>query len=339
MENIYQLSALSRRRVLRMAITSAAVLLPTTAALARRRSQSEPPAPAPASKPQTTTAAPLFKISLAQWSLHRMLQAGKLDHLDFPKLSKETYGIDAVEYVSAFFKKRGDADYTKELRKRCDDLGVSSVLIMVDNEGALGDPDDKKRALAVENHRPWLEAAKALGCHSIRVNAQSSGKREEQEALAAAGLRALCEQADPLGLNVIVENHGGLSSHGDWLAAVMKRVAHPRIGTLPDFGNFYEYDRYQGVKDLMPFAKGVSAKSHDFDENTGEEHKMDYTRLLRICLGAGYRGHIGIEYEGGRMSEDAGIRATKKLLERLRETLAPEFATPANAAPAIKDPK
>jgi L-ribulose-5-phosphate 3-epimerase len=279
-------------------------------------------------RPQETAkqaaAEPLFKISLAQWSLHRMLQAGKLDHLDFPKFAKETFGIDAVEYVNAFFKAH-DAAYVKELKDRCDSLGVKSLLIMCDGEGNLGDPDNDKRARSIENHRKWVEAAKALGCHSIRVNAASEGLRDEQERLAADGLRRLTELAEPFEINVIVENHGGLSSHGDWLAAVMKRVNHPRCGTLPDFGNFYEYDRYQGVTDLMPFAKAVSAKSHEFDES-GNETRTDYIRMLRIVTAAGYKGYVGIEYEGEKHPEPEGIRLTKALLERVRSDLSARTA-------------
>lgn len=261
---------------------------------------------------------PLFTISLAQWSLHKTLFAGELDHLDFPRAARADFGIDAVEYVNAFFKEKNSAAYVAELKKRCDAEGVASLLIMCDGEGALGDPDAAARSKAVENHRKWIDAASALGCHSIRVNAQSSGERDEQMKLAADGLRKLCEVGDAAGISVIVENHGGLSSHGDWLAGVMKLVDHPRVGSLPDFGNFYEYDRYKGVEDLMPFAKGVSAKSWDFDDATGEETKMDYRRLLRIVVDAGYRGRIGIEFEGKRLDEREGVRRTKALLEHIR---------------------
>jgi sugar phosphate isomerase/epimerase len=271
---------------------------------------------------------PLFKISLAEWSLHRTLFGKKLDHLDFALTAKKDYGIDAVEYVNQFFKdKARDMTYLKEMKRRCDDLGVRSLLIMCDGEGALGDPDEKKRRQAVENHHKWIEAARFLGCHSIRVNAQTAGRGsyEEQVERAADGLRRLTEFGAKHDINVIVENHGGLSSNGAWLAAVMKKVDHPRCGTLPDFGNFNlgggkEYDRYQGVKELMPFAKGVSAKSHDFDAE-GNETRTDYRRMLKIVLDAGYHGYIGIEYEGSKLSEPEGIRATKKLLERVRQEL------------------
>jgi L-ribulose-5-phosphate 3-epimerase len=262
---------------------------------------------------------PLFRLSLAQWSLHRTIFGGKLDHLDFPKAAKREYGFDAVEYVSQFFKGH-DGAAIDELKNRCDGEGVRSLLIMCDGQGALGDPDEAARLKAVENHRRWVIAAAALGCHSIRVNAESRGTHEEQERLAADGLRRLCEIGDEHAINILVENHGGASSRGDWLAGVMRRVDHPRIGTLPDFGNWYEYDRYQGVRELMPFAKAVSAKSHDFDDDGGET-RTDYRRMVRIVLDAGYRGHLGVEYEGSKLSEDEGIRATKRLLETVHAEL------------------
>ncbi|GAB4108814.1 MAG: sugar phosphate isomerase/epimerase [Phycisphaeraceae bacterium] len=269
----------------------------------------------------------LFSISLAQWSLHKALFAREIDHLDFPEIARSRFGIDAIEYVNTFFKdKARDQDYLIEMKKRAADQGVKSLLIMCDGEGRLGDPDAKARRQAVDNHVKWLEAAEFLGCHSIRVNAASEGSFEQQQQLAADGLRQLCEMADGFGLNVLVENHGGLSSNGSWLAGVMKLVDHPRVGTLPDFGNFrirddVWYDRYQGVTELMPYAKAVSAKSHDFDD-AGNETGTDYRRMMKIVLDAGYHGYVGIEYEGSRLSEMDGIAATKALLERVREELA-----------------
>jgi len=276
---------------------------------------------------------PLFQISLAQWSLHRQLRGGRLEHLDFPAYTKNRFDIHAVEYVNSFFKdKANDMIYLHELKKRCDDIGVTSVLIMCDGEGALGDPDEAKRLQAVDNHYKWVEAAKFLGCHSIRVNAASGGSYDEQMKLAADGLSRLSEFASLHGLNVIVENHGGLSSNGAWLAGVMKMVDIPNCGTLPDFGNFCLdwsrskdpdawYDRYQGVTEMMPFAKAVSAKSHVFDPQTGEETETDFHRMMRIVMDAGYRGYVGIEYEGSELSEVEGVLATKRLLERVREEM------------------
>ena len=268
----------------------------------------------------------LFKISLAEWSLHRTLQSGKIDHLDFCKVAKNDFGLDAVEYVNSFFfDKAQDQSYLKEMKQRADDLGVESLLIMCDNEGSLGDPDPIARTKAVENHYKWIDAGKYLGCHSIRVNAQSEGEYDEQMKLAADGLSRLTEYGANNNINVIVENHGGLSSNGKWLATVMEKVDHPRVGTLPDFGNFRIqdeewYDRYKGVEELMPYAKAVSAKSHDFDSH-GNEINTDYYKMMKIVLDAGYNGYVGIEYEGSKLDEMAGIQATKDLLVKVRDSL------------------
>jgi len=321
-------ATLTRRGLLRAGLFGGVALAAGGIASAAQQTAAKPASQPAQAAP--SAAAPLFLISLAQWSLHKALYANTLDHLDFPKYAKQQCGIDAVEYVSTFFKQKSDAAYNAELRKRCDDLGVRSVLIMVDGEGALGDPDTAKRATAVENHRKWLEAAKALGCHSIRVNAQSEGTFEEQQKLAADGLRKLSELGDTFGLNVIVENHWGNSSHGGWLAGVMKLANHPRCGTLPDFGNFDPkvYDKYQGVTDMMPYAKGVSAKSYEFNDK-GDEVRTDYRRMMKIVLDAGYKGHIGIEYEGDKHTELEGVLLTKQLLEKIRT----EMSTPAKQTP------
>ena len=268
----------------------------------------------------------LFEISIAEWSLHKSLFGKKISNLDFPVVAKKEFNISAVEYVNQFFKdKATDKNYLNELKKICDNEGVKSLLIMCDGEGKLGDPDKNKRITSVNNHKRWIEAAKHLGCHSIRVNASSSGSYDDQQKLAADGLSRLSEFASTHGLNVIVENHGGLSSNGQWLSGVMKSVNMKNCGTLPDFGNFRigggkTYDRYKGVKELMPFAKSVSAKSHDFDDNGNEIH-TDYHKMMKIVIDAGYRGYVGVEYEGSKLSEYDGIKATKKLLESVREKL------------------
>ena len=258
--------------------------------------------------------------------MHRTLQSGKIDHLDFCKVAKNDFGLDAVEYVNSFFFDNAqDQSYLKEMKQRADDLGVKSLLIMCDNEGSLGDPDPIARTKAVENHYKWIDAGKYLGCHSIRVNAQSEGEYDEQMKLAADGLSRLTEYGANNNINVIVENHGGLSSNGKWLATLMEKVDHPRVGTLPDFGNFRIqdeewYDRYKGVEELMPYAKAVSAKSHDFDSH-GNEINTDYYKMINIVLDAGYNGYVGIEYEGSKLDEMAGIQATKDLLVKVRDSL------------------
>ena len=267
-----------------------------------------------------------FKISLAEWSLHKMLFDGKLNNLDFPAKAKNDFGISAVEYVNQFFKdKAKDQAYLADLKKRCDDIGVTSVLIMIDGEGGLGDTKKNQRAQAVDNHKKWVEAAKFLGCHSIRVNAYGEGSAEEVGKAATDGLRSLSEFAKDFNIGVIVENHGGYSSDGQWLSKVIADTQMQNCGTLPDFGNFClkregdkcaeMYDRYKGTEELMRYAKGASAKTYDFDEQ-GNCIETDYSRMLQIVKNAGYTGHIGIEYEGSKLSEEEGIRATKALLEK-----------------------
>lgn len=280
--------------------------------------------------PAAVADSPLFRISIAQWSFHRALFSGRMDHLDFAGIARDEYGIDGVEYCSIFFPdKAQSADYLAEMKSRAADHDVNSLLIMIDREGPLGDPSAAKRAEAVDNHKKWVQAAAELGCHSIRVNAQTGGSYEEQIGYAADGLRQLCEFADGHGVNVIVENHGGNSSNGKWLAEVMRRIDHPRSGTLPDFGNFriepdVWYDRYEGVAELMPFAKAVSAKTHDFDAD-GNDTKTDYLRMMQIVLDRGYRGYVGIEYEGRDPDERAGVRRSQELLLRVRKELAGRY--------------
>ncbi len=270
-----------------------------------------------------------FKISLAQWSLHRTIRDKKeLDNLDFAATAKNVYGIGAVEYVNQFFAdKANDQAYLTEMKKRATDNGVESVLIMVDGEGDMAATNAKTLRKSIENHYKWVDAAALLGCHSIRVNARSDSPDMAEAAKAAVdGLSKLAEYGQQAGINVIVENHGGYSSNGNWLNGVMAAINKSNCGTLPDFGNFCirheagkcaeEYDRYTGVRELMPYAKGVSAKTHDFDEKGNEMH-TDFRKMLKIVKDAGYTGYIGIEYEGGKFSEDEGIKRTKALLERV----------------------
>lgn len=268
-----------------------------------------------------------FKISLAEWALHKAIFAGHLPHVDFPLKAKKEFGITAVEYVNQFFMdKAKDQAYLKEMKTRCDDNGIISLLIMCDREGDLAHLDSKERRKAVENHYKWVEAAKFLGCHSVRVNAYGQGDKQEVAKAAADGLTQLCNFAGDHGLNIIVENHGGYSSDGSWLSGVIKSVNLPHCGTLPDFANFCirtendkcveEYDKYRGIDELMPYAKGVSAKTFNFDEQ-GNCVETDYSRMLSIIKNSGYTGYLGVEYEGDSLSEDEGIRRTIALLKRI----------------------
>lgn len=263
-----------------------------------------------------------FKISLAEWSFHKALFAGKMTNLDFPLRAKKEFGINIVEYVSPFFnKKESDPAYLKELLTITKNEGIQNHLIMVDGEGELGDLDAAKRTKAIENHYKWVDAAKTLGCLTVRVNAAGNGSEQEVKTAVVDGLGRLTEYAKKSKINIIVENHGGYSSDGKWLSDVMKQVNSPYCGTLPDFGNFRisadkQYDMYQGVKDLVPFAKGISAKTFKFDEN-GNEPDIDYTRMFKIIHDAKFSGIVGIEWEGDVFSEEEGIKKTKALLEKV----------------------
>jgi len=276
-----------------------------------------------------------WPISLAQWSLHRTLRAGELTAEAFPAFTREQFDITGVEYVNSFFKERSTDDvWLAVLRKRCEESGVTSLLIMVDGEGALGDPSEKGRADAVANHQRWLGAAQALGCHGIRVNVPSEGTPQEQLDRCALGLTDLMVHADAAKLNVLIENHGGLSSNGAWLASLIRKVDHPRLGTLPDFGNFVlnwdtreMYDRYLGIDELLPFAKALSAKSHDFDEH-GNETNTDYDRMFAMVRKHGYQGWVGVEFEGDSIPEVDGIMKTRDLLIRQGCALSSEGNSP-----------
>jgi sugar phosphate isomerase/epimerase len=278
---------------------------------------------------------PLFKISLAEWSVNRLLFGGKMDHLDFPILSKK-HGIDAVEYVNQFFMdKAKDMNYLREIKTRADGEGVTSVLIMCDREGMLGAATAEERRQTVDNHKKWVEAAKFLGCHSIRVNAYtaipwSADPKAAKQAmdLCSEGMRQLCEFADDFDIHVVIENHGGFSSNAKWLADMIQQTEHPKAGTLPDFGNFkifsddksvVSYDSYRGVDELMPKATGVSLKPTVWDDH-GKESALDYEKMMKIVLAHGYHGFVGIEH-GEKDREWESIVAIRDILMEVRETL------------------
>lgn len=285
---------------------------------------------------QTENNDPFFKLSLAQWSLNKHIFAGDIDPMEFARVANELE-FEGIEYVSSFYaegiKKADDPkqamqDVLDTLKAKSEKYNVENVLIMVDGEGELASPDENTRNTAVENHKKWVDAAEFLGCHSIRVNLFGTNSKDEWKSAAVDGLTKLSEYASEKNVNVLVENHGYLSSNAALLAEVMEEVNLENCGTLPDFGNFClkrkdgeqweaecveEYPIYKGIKEMMPYAKAVSAKSYDFDED-GNETKLDYARILKIVKDAGYTGFIGVEYEGERLSEEEGIIATRDLL-------------------------
>jgi sugar phosphate isomerase/epimerase len=257
-----------------------------------------------------------FEISLAAWSMHKMFFANQIDQLGMLDMTAEL-GIGGFEMVNTFFPSP-QYGYLKQLRKRADDANVKLLLIMCDAEGSMAGPEKAGRMQAAKNHHKWVDIAAVLGCHAIRCNTGAQPGDDEALDRCVESFSALVEYADASGINVLIENHWGLSSEPDWLMALMDKVNHPRFGTLPDFGNFPdEIDRYDAVQRMMRRALAVSAKCYDFDD-AGSDTKVDFDRMMKVVLDAGYAGYVGIEYEGERLSERDGIVACKKLLERFQ---------------------
>ncbi len=285
---------------------------------------------------------PFFKLSLAQWSVHKAIHSGEMEPLDFAMKAKG-WGFEGLEYVNHLYSKHLAAgmsmdELVKELNQRAKDNGIQNLIMMVDLEPGVGDmavTDDKTRTTAIEAHSPWVDATAGLGCHSMRINMFGEFEADAWKTASVDALGRLGEYAAERKVNIIIENHGWLTSNAALLMDVINEVNMANVGTLPDFGNFCtkrkerarwgeceeEYDMYKGIKELMPAAKAVSAKSYDFDEN-GNETKIDYSRMLQIVKDAGYTGFIGVEYEGDRLSEEEGIIATRDLLINAAKELA-----------------
>lgn len=294
-----------------------------------------------------THAKQFFDISLAEFSFATSLFTGQMNHLDFAAKAKNEFGIDKIEYVSMFFKEKpSNKEYIAEMKKRADDNGVKSNLIMVDGMGNVADPDSTKRQQAIDNHVPWIEAAKELGCYAIRVNLDGEGGDEEVAKAAVEGYSKLVELGEKNDISILVENHTGASVNPDWLVGVMKQVKNKNAGLLVDTANFVRYkvdamtieafknakieatyDPYDGVKKLMPFARGVSLKTHQIDKD-GKDPKVDFHKILKIVKDSGFKGTIGVEYEGSFLKhvmqmpgeylpEAEGIKVTHDLLKKI----------------------
>ena len=262
-----------------------------------------------------------LQLAVQQYSFNRQLRSGEMNILDFPKTVVEGTGIKALEYFIGHIEdKLNDTAFFKQLRKRSDDLGAVNTMMLCRSKNAVDSPDEQIRKLAIEGYRPWLEATRILGGKYIRVDTRHKGDAEKQKSFAVAGLRSLCKVADEYEMGILVENHGNHSGNGAWLADVMKKVNLANCGTLPDFQNFKEYDPYQGVTEMMPWAKILCAKAKSFDVN-GDEENVDYRKMLKIAKAAGFRGYIGIEFEGHGVDPVQGINATKKLIQKVMREL------------------
>ncbi|WP_077402873.1 sugar phosphate isomerase/epimerase family protein [Cellulophaga omnivescoria] len=272
-----------------------------------------------------------FKLSLAEWSFHRAIKSGEMDHLDFAAKA-QSFGCTGVEYVSNLFKtKAKDKEYLKQMNSRAADAGVENVLIMIGGEGGLAHTETRVRLKSIEKHYKWVDAAHFLGCKTVRVDLRGGNNKSDAAKASAASLATLADFAKGSNINVVVENHGGFSSDGVWLANVIKQVGLANCGTLPDFGNFCiekdkdknclsSYDMYKGMKELLPFAKGVSAKSRNFAAD-GTEADIDFYKIMKLVKESGYTGFVGIEYEGTLLPEEEGVQKTKDLLLKVAKQL------------------
>jgi sugar phosphate isomerase/epimerase len=286
-----------------------------------------------------------FQLAVSQFSFASQFWTQQLKPLDFPAKSKEL-GITGLDYCSMFFAdKAKDQQFLAQLKQRSADAGCYNLRIMVDGEGVLGDLNAATRTKAIENHYKWIDAAATLGCPMIRVNVEGEGKPEDVATAAVDSLGRLIDYGRKQNIDVIVENHVGISCNAAWLAGVMKQLNSPHCGTLADFGNFCinrtkpetmdiagymktkcleEYDRYKGITELMPFAKGVHAKTHLFNAD-GTDQETDFNRMFKIIKDSGFKGWVSIEYEGGLLKmytkdskyldDYAGTTATKNLIE------------------------
>ncbi len=302
---------MDRRRVLKLGVASGLAWITSPRGRVRGRLL----------KFQNAVEADWLTLAVQQYSFNRQLRSGEMNILDFPKTVVEGTGIKALEYFNGHIEDKGnDTAFFKQLRKRSDDLGAVNTMMLCRSKNAVDSPDAKIRKLAIEGYRPWLEATKILGGKYIRVDTRHKGEAEKQKGFAVTGLRSLCKVADEYEMGILVENHGNHSGNGAWLADVMKQVDLANCGTLPDFQNFKEYDPYQGVTEMMPWAKILCAKAKSFDVN-GDEENVDYRKMLKIAKAAGFRGYIGIEFEGHGVDPVQGINATKKLIQKVMREL------------------
>jgi len=261
-----------------------------------------------------------IRISLGQWSLHKAMGRRLLSNLDFPRVAREQFGIEGLEFVN-FLWEAPTSDYIQRVKRAMSSTATKAVLMMCDGEGLMAHSVKEKRLQTAANHYKWVDIAAELGAHAIRANlgAEKEPKTPaEVDAVvnyAAESFRKLAEYGASRKVNVVVENHGGVSSDPVAMARVIKAVKLPNLGVLPDFGNFAkEVDRYDAIAKFMPYAKAVTFKCVDFKD--GKETTMDMDRLMKSVLDSGYRSWVGIEYGGDRLTEYEGIQAAKNYLER-----------------------
>ena len=269
----------------------------------------DPPSTSSSAEKRTT---PPLRLSLAEWSLRREILDFQPRHLELARVAKDVFGLDAIEYRSTFFAdKATDFGYLGEMKKRQEDLGVRAVLIEVENEGPLGAQEDWDRWTAIDAHFKWLAAAAFLGCESVSVPAEGLVRGAPYLDWMADSLQRLGGIAKPYGINVLVANRVGLACDGSWMAKLMDRTAVPWVGAHPHVGNVdlgggKAYPRYQGVEEMMPFAKALSVR--------GGSSEIEFGKIAKLAAESNYARYVGIEWDGAGDPREG----TKRTIELVR---------------------
>lgn len=272
-----------------------------------------PGSPSSGASPEHATGRRLFDeekddISIAQWALVREIREGKWKTLDFPRIAREDFDINGIEFVNTLFEVP-HVNYLNQLKRNAGEHGVDMVLIMVDAEGDPCVPDRKGREQFGINHRKWIDIAHYLGCHSIRTNCRGREGDDPEECLrwAADSYRMLLEYASGAGINVLIENHGGVSNDAGWMERLFSEVDHPLFGSYPDWRQpSDDFDNVQYLEKMLPFARGMSYRNQPDD--------LLSARMIRLCRKMGYRGWYGIESQGRE-----AIRKGKEILTEYLE--------------------
>ena len=266
-------------------------------------------APALALKSKTMTSRMTYDdISLAQWALVQEIRDGKWKNLDFPRVAREDFGLNGIEFVNTLFEVP-TANYLNQLKKNADDHGVEMVLIMVDHEGDGCEPTAELRKQFVINHRKWIDIAQYLGCKSIRTNCRGPENVDKDEALkwAAESYHMLLEHAMEAGIGVSIENHGGVSNDADWMVSLLKEVNNLYFGSYPDWRSpTDDFDNINYLEKMLLWALGMSYRNQPTEAGSA--------KMIKMCHDAGYRGWYGIE-SSGREAIMQGKELLKKYLE------------------------
>ncbi|MDP9380017.1 MAG: sugar phosphate isomerase/epimerase [Chloroflexota bacterium] len=263
-----------------------------------------------------------MQLAVSSWSLRshinnepswtgRPVGARDFPVYEFPRYVKETFGVDAVE-VCEIHIPRPDAARLDQLKESLQSSDVRVVNVPID-VGDISQPDATKREHDLKLIEFWLDVAAYLGSPAARVNS-GSGNLES----AIESYQRLARYGEQVGVRLVLENHGGLSADLGNIQRMLESVPS-NFGTSPDFGNFPEEKRYDGLALMVPRAAVVHAKTYDFNA-AGEFHNFDFARCLSIVRDSGFDGYLSVEFEG-KGDQPQGVRQTIDLIRRLEPSV------------------